>query len=141
MKLHSVYGARLFAHPDSDLDEMCGEVTLNHHERWDGQGYPGHLADIFADPVVPGPGKRGEEIPLAARIVALADVYDALVSKRVYKESYPEDQALELIRAETGRQFDPEVVAAFFAIHELIAAISSKYQEESTPPLLSRITP
>lgn len=141
MKHHTIYGARLFANPDSDLDVMCGEIVLNHHERWDGNGYPGKIADIFGEPVQTGRGKQGEEIPLAARIVALADVYDAMVSKRVYKEPCSQEEALATIREEAGKQFDPEVVAAFFAIHELIAAISSKYQENSTPPLCSRIDP
>ncbi len=141
MKYHTIYGARLFENPNSDLDVMSAEIALNHHERWDGGGYPGKIADIFANPVQFGPGKQGEEIPLAARIVSLADVYDALVSKRVYKESLSEEEALALIREQAGQQFDPEVAAAFFAIHEVIAAIRSKYQEDSNPPLYCRIAP
>lgn len=141
MKYHTIYGARLFENPNSDLDVMSAEISLNHHERWDGGGYPGKIADIFADPVQFGPGKQGEEIPLAARIVSLADVYDALVSKRVYKESLSEEEALAFIREQTGQQFDPEVAAAFFAIHEVIAAIRSKYQEDSTLSLYCRIAP
>jgi HD-GYP domain-containing protein (c-di-GMP phosphodiesterase class II) len=141
MKYHTVYGARLFENPVSDLDAMSGEIALNHHERWDGGGYPGQIADIFADPVEFGPGKQGEEIPLTARVVALADVYDALVSKRVYKESFSEEEALAHIREETGRQFDPEVVAAFLAVHEVILAIRSKYQEDPNQPLYCRIVP
>jgi HD-GYP domain-containing protein (c-di-GMP phosphodiesterase class II) len=135
MKYHTIYGARLFANPNSDLDVMSAEITLNHHERWDGNGYPGKIADIFADPVQLGRGKQGEEIPLSARIVALADVYDALVSKRVYKESFSEEKALAFIQEQAGKQFDPEVVAAFFAIDELILAIRSRYQENSALPL------
>lgn len=141
MKYHTIYGARLFENPNSELDTMSAEIALNHHERWDGRGYPGKVTDIFANLVQFGPGKQGEEIPLTARIVALADVYDALVSKRVYKESFSEEEALALIREQTGQQFDPEVVAAFFAIHEVIAAIRSKYQEDSTLPLYCRIAP
>ena len=141
MKYHTIYGARLFENPNSELDTMSAEIALNHHERWDGRGYPGKVTDIFANLVQFGPGKQGEEIPLTARIVALADVYDALVSKRVYKESFSEEEALALIREQTGKQFDPEVVAAFFAIHEVIAAIRSKYQEDSTLPLYCRIAP
>ncbi|MEW6660389.1 MAG: HD domain-containing phosphohydrolase [Thermodesulfobacteriota bacterium] len=141
MKYHTIYGARLFENPGSDLDVMSAEIALNHHERWDGTGYPGIIGDIFADSVQFGPGKEGEEIPLPARIVALADVYDALVSKRVYKEPLPEEEALAFIREEEGKHFDPEVVAAFFGIHEVIAAIKGKYQEESTLPLYCRITP
>jgi HD-GYP domain-containing protein (c-di-GMP phosphodiesterase class II) len=141
IKYHTIYGARLFENLDSELDAMSAEIALNHHERWDGRGYPGKIADIFADRVQFGQGKQGEEIPLAPRIVALADVYDALLSKRVYKEAFSEEKALAFIREQAGRQFDPEVVAAFFAIHEVIVAIRSKYQEDSTLPLYCRITP
>jgi response regulator RpfG family c-di-GMP phosphodiesterase len=141
MKYHTIYGARLFENPNSDLDVISAEIALNHHEKWDGSGYPGRIPDIFEEHVDLGSGKQGEEIPLAARIVALADVYDALVSKRAYKEPLPEEQALEIIRQQAGRHFDPEVVAAFFAIHEVIVAIKEKYKEVSTPPLYCRLAP
>jgi HD-GYP domain-containing protein (c-di-GMP phosphodiesterase class II) len=137
MQWHTIYGARLFGQGDSELDLLSAEIALNHHEWWDGTGYPGKIPDIFRDDVALGPGKQGEEIPLGARIVALADVYDALVSKRVYKPPMPEDQALEYIRAQSGRQFDPEVVAAFLAVHEVIVAIREKYQEELSIPLVA----
>ncbi|MBI4796521.1 MAG: HD domain-containing protein [Deltaproteobacteria bacterium] len=140
MKYHTIYGARLFENPNSEMDVMSGEIALNHHERWDGNGYPGKIADIFADPVQLGRGKQAEEIPLSARIVALADVYDALVSKRVYKEALSEEEALAFIREQAGKQFDPEVVAAFLSIREVIVAIKNRYQEDSTPPLRYRIT-
>jgi HD-GYP domain-containing protein (c-di-GMP phosphodiesterase class II) len=141
MKYHTIYGARLFANANSDLDVISEEIALNHHERWDGGGYPGKIDDISQDHVTLGPGKRRQEIPLAARIVALADVYDALISKRVYKEPFPEDEALNLIREQSGRQFDPEVVAAFFAIHDVIAAIKEKYQEDPSLTFSCRIAP
>ena len=112
MKFHTIYGARLFENASSDLDEMAAEIALNHHEKWDGGGYPGHIEDIFSDRVSLGRGKQGEEIPLCARIVALADVYDALGSKRSYKEPLHEDQILEYIEAQSGKHFDPEVVRA-----------------------------
>lgn len=140
MKYHTIYGARLFKNPNSDLDVMSGEIALNHHERWDGSGYPGKIDDIFADRLQLGPGKRAEEIPRSARIVALADVYDALVSKRVYKDPLSEEEALKFIREQAGRQFDPDVVAAFLSIREMIAAIRNRYQD-SSPPLHYRITP
>lgn len=141
MKYHTVYGARLFENPHSDLDVMSAEIALNHHERWDGHGYPGAIADIFADRLEMGRGKQGEEIPLSARIVALADVYDALVSKRVYKDSFTEEEALTFIREQAGKQFDPEVADAFFNVYDLILAIKNKYREDSTPPLSCRIAP
>ncbi len=129
MQTHSVIGARLFSEEDSDLDELSRQITLNHHERWDGNGYPGKIDDIYQDPIVMGPGKRGEEIPLYARIVGLADVYDALVSRRTYKEPWEEEAVLETIRSETGKHFDPGVVEAFFEIHPVLIAIRSKYAE------------
>jgi HD-GYP domain-containing protein (c-di-GMP phosphodiesterase class II) len=141
MKYHTIYGARLFENTNSDLDVISREIALNHHERWDGGGYPGKVGDIFQDHVTLGRGKKRQEIPLTARIVALADVYDALISKRVYKEPFPEDEAQNLIREQSGRQFDPEVVAAFFAIHDVITAIKEKYQEDPSLTFSCRITP
>ena len=137
MQYHTIYGARLFVNPASELDFMSADIALNHHENWDGTGYPGKIPDLAVDEPEMGPGKRGEEIPLAARIVALADVYDALVSKRSYKEPFSENQALEYIRDRSGRQFDPEVVRAFLDIHEVIVAIKEKYLE---PPMLPPLT-
>ena len=69
-------------------------MALNHHERWDGRGYPGKISNLFAKDIHFGPGKRGREIPLSARIVDLADVYDALVSERSYKKRWKEVSAL-----------------------------------------------
>ncbi len=130
IKFHTILGARLFQDSDSDLDLMSAEIVLNHHERWDGQGYPGKIEDIGRDPLRLGEGKKGLEIPIAARIVALADVFDALVSERSYKKSLPEAEALQYIREQSGRHFDPEVVRAFFEIYDVISAIREKYREE-----------
>jgi len=130
MQYHTIYGARLFANPASALDVMSAEIALNHHENWDGSGYPGKIPDLsWGEPEL-GPGKKAEEIPLAARIVALADVYDALVSKRSYKEPFSQEEALEYIRERSGTQFDPEVVLAFLDIQEVIVAIKEKYLEQ-----------
>ena len=76
-----------------------------------------------------GDPMHGEEIPLAARIVALADVYDALCSKRSYKEPWPEERVLDEIQKDAGRHFDPDVVQAFLQIHDVILAIRAKYRE------------
>ncbi len=127
MKLHTVFGFRLFAETSSELDLMSAEIALDHHERWNGRGYPGRLDDPWAEGLEPGPGKEGEAISIYGRIVALADVYDALVSKRVYKEPWEEQSVLDHIRAEAGQHFDPELVESFFAIYDTIQAIRSRY--------------
>jgi response regulator RpfG family c-di-GMP phosphodiesterase len=127
MKAHTVHGARLFKYTHSPWDRMASEVALNHHERWDGRGYPGRIDNIFAKEIQFGPGKREREIPLAARIVALADVYDALISKRSYKNGWKEEQAIRYIRAQSGRQFDPELVELFLRIYDVIRAIRRRY--------------
>lgn len=100
--------AALAAHGEARLFHLASEIARFHHERWDGTGYPD--------------GLRGEAIPLAARIVAVVDVYDALVSQRPYKSAWPKERAQKLIREESGRHFDPRVVDAFFAVRERKAA-------------------
>ena len=78
---------------------------MNHHEKWDGSGYPGKVGDIIDDDWRPGPGKKGEEIPLFARIVALSDVYDALTSHRIYKDCWPEEKVRALYPRAEGKAF------------------------------------
>jgi HD-GYP domain-containing protein (c-di-GMP phosphodiesterase class II) len=131
MKLHTVHGARIFQDRTSDWDDMSAEIALNHHERWDGSGYPGHMIDIYRNkiPTCCGPGKKGDEIPVMARIVALADVYDALMSKRSYKPPWPEQKVLDLIEKENGKHFDPEIVEVFMEIYDVIKAISEKFAD------------
>ncbi len=136
MKQHTFLGARLFADPKSEFDEAAAEIALNHHERWDGKGYPGHI-DIFTGKTLPGyededgrpRGKKGEEIPIFGRIVAIADVYDALVSKRSYKEAWEEKRVIDIIREEAGKQFDPEIVEVFLSCLEIIHSIRSRYPD------------
>ncbi|MGD2088381.1 MAG: HD domain-containing protein [Candidatus Aminicenantes bacterium] len=135
MKLHTIHGARLFKDSNSDWDDMAAEIALNHHERWDGTGYPGYtprdiLNDNFSAHDIIGPGKKEEEIPLPARIVALADVYDALISKRYYKNSWPEEKVLDYIEAEKNKHFDPDIVDAFIDIYDVIKAIREKFSED-----------
>ncbi|HSQ35904.1 MAG TPA: HD domain-containing phosphohydrolase [Candidatus Binatia bacterium] len=129
MKGHVIMGARLFKDSTSDWDDMAAEIALNHHEKWDGTGYPGNVPDIFVVDWHGGPGKKGNEIPLPARIVALADVYDALTSQRAYKDCWPEEKVLQHIRAQKGKHFDPELVNIFFSIYDVIRAIKNKYNE------------
>lgn len=95
----------LFANLDDPLFlQLAEEIAVSHHEWWDGSGYP--------------EGKKGNEIPLAARIMAVADVYDALVSDRVYKKAIPKDQALQIIYDEAGTHFDPDIIRILKGIEE-----------------------
>lgn len=134
MQLHTVYGARLFANKTSPLDTMAADIALNHHEHWDGSGYPGKIHDLFADELSLGNAKAAEEIPLAARIVAVADVFDALNSKRSYKEGWPEERVLEVMQEQAGKHFDPEVIQAFMAVYDVIKAVKKRFSDE-TPRL------
>ena len=129
MQWHSVFGAALFSTTTSELDRLCKVIALSHHERWDGTGYPGQLDDLSQARELCCNPISGEDIPIAARITALADVYDALISPRVYKAAWPEDKVLEEIAKGRGTQFDPDVVDAFLDIQEVIRAIRDKYQE------------
>jgi len=137
MKQHTVLGARLFLDAQSDFDEAAAEVAMNHHERWDGKGYPGHV-DVFNQPregfVQPdgrARGKKEKEIPLYGRIVALADVYDALSSARVYKEAWDENKVLSTITEERGSHFDPELVDIFFSKLDVLRSIQERYKEST----------
>lgn len=121
MKEHARIGFRtlneaLQRYPEADYLKISAEIALHHHEQYDGTGYP--------------EGLRGEAIPLAARIVALADVYDALVSKRVYKQAIPHEIAEAVILERKGSHFDPAIVEAFLACQERFHAISDTYRDE-----------
>ena len=138
MKLHTIHGACLFNDARSEFDEYSSEVALNHHERWDGNGYPGHVnistgkpEKGYAEKNGKARGKKAEEIPLFGRIVALADVYDALSCRRVYKEAWDKEKVMKLITEERGKHFDPEVVDVFFDIIEIIHSISQRYPDEN----------
>ncbi len=127
MKEHTVLGARLFRRTNSFWDYMAAEVALNHHENWDGSGYPGRMDDLYAPKIYMGPGKQSTEIPLSARVVAIADVYDALVSQRAYKQGWRQEHALQYIRYQSGKKFDPELVGIFLKMDDLLTAIAKKY--------------
>jgi len=126
IKMHTIYGMELFSKKSSESDELAAEIALNHHEKWDGTGYPG-IFKKTEDGYIFGRGKKGEEIPILARIVALADVYDALFSQRSYKKSWSKEEVFDYIKAEKNKHFDPEVVNAFFSIYKVIEAIREKY--------------
>jgi HD-GYP domain-containing protein (c-di-GMP phosphodiesterase class II) len=134
MQNHTVYGASLFTDASSSLDILAREIALTHHENWDGTGYPGWVdpadgsvsrADDEGKPL----GRKGEEIPLGGRIVAVADVYDALCSKRVYKEPWSEDDVLNEMRKLSGSKFDPEIIEIFFEILPSIKHTREQYQD------------
>lgn len=122
MKRHAqIGGDALAATQRWDMTEqsflsMGREIAYHHHERWDGKGYP--------------KGLKGEEIPLAARIMALADVYDALASKRVYKEAMSHEAACRIILDEADKQFDPDVVAAFAKVEQKFREIHQAHMEK-----------
>jgi HD-GYP domain-containing protein (c-di-GMP phosphodiesterase class II) len=134
MQHHTVYGAALFDDPQSELDNLCRDIALTHHENWDGTGYPGWVDPVTGEPLKTGPdgkarGRKGEEIPLPGRIVAIADVYDALCSKRVYKNPWNEEDVLMEMRKLSGTKFDPELVDIFFEVLPNIKQIQAQYPE------------
>lgn len=102
MKRHTVVGAQILAMGKAPLFDVAATIARSHHERWNGEGYPDRLA--------------GDQIPLAGRITAVADVFDALTHTRPYKPAWDVDRALEFIRSEAGQHFDPKVAEAFLAI-------------------------
>lgn len=134
MKGHSCIGANLFDPPESFLDEMCRDVALYHHERWDGgeEGYPGkfdYSSFTIGEPLVVKEHISGNDIPLCARIVAVADVFDALSHKRCYKDAWKIEDAFSEIQVGSGTQFDPEVVLAFMQIRDRISAIQLAFPD------------
>jgi putative two-component system response regulator len=119
MKLHTVIGSRILQGSDAEFIRLGETIAQSHHEKWDGSGYP--------------VGLKGTEIPIAGRIVAIADVFDALTSKRPYKEPFSVEESLAIIREGRGTHFDPDVVDAFFAIQDEILAIKKQYADDNQP--------
>jgi HD-GYP domain-containing protein (c-di-GMP phosphodiesterase class II) len=120
MKSHCSLGADIFTDGVTEVDRMAREVALHHHEKWNGSGYTGtDLAPL-----------AGEDIPLSARITAVSDVYDALCSRRSYKEAWTPDKALAILRQDAGTHFDPEIVDCFEEIHDTIEAIRARYPDD-----------
>jgi putative two-component system response regulator len=121
MKTHTTLGREAIEHAEQQLGmnveflAMAKDIALYHQEKWDGSGYPEGLA--------------GDAIPLSARLMALADVYDALISRRVYKEGMPHEKAVQIIAASKGSHFDPDMVDVFLQIHEEFRAIAARFAD------------
>lgn len=119
MKTHTTLGRDALASAEKSLGisveflKMAKEIAYSHQEKWDGSGYP--------------EGMVGDIIPISARLMALADVYDALISRRIYKEGMPHEKACELISQGSGAHFDPDIVKAFEVIHQEFWEISQRY--------------
>ena len=99
MKTHTTIGANILSYSKAEILKLAVEIAISHHEKWNGTGYPLGLA--------------GDAIPLGGRIVGLSDVFDALTSKRPYKDPHPVEVALDIIKEERGKHFDPEIVDIF----------------------------
>jgi putative two-component system response regulator len=120
MKKHAVYGRDILQGAEDVLGStsflrLAKEVAYTHQEKWDGTGYP--------------QGLKGEAIPISGRLMALADVYDALVSKRVYKEPFSHEDTVRMISEEAGTHFDPVMVEYFLKIENKFKNIAEKYKE------------
>lgn len=123
MKTHSKIGSDILSKSANPVFAMAAEIALGHHEKWDGSGYP--------------QGLSGEKIPESARIVAIADVFDALTMKRPYKEAWPIEKALNVIQKDAGSHFDPRLSSLFLEIQPEILVIKAKWDNsyEFTPPI------
>ncbi len=113
MKKHAEFGMEIIGEEESPLLKMSGIIALSHHEKWDGSGYPNGLA--------------GEDIPLEGRIVAIADVFDALTSERPYKKAWSVDDAVNFIKENSGSHFDPDLVPLFLKALPEILQIKANY--------------
>ena len=102
---------------DEEYLSFASDIATYHHERWDGKGYPS--------------GLKGEEIPLSARIMAVADVFDALTSPRVYKPAFPLEKALSILEEGKGTQFDPKCIEVFMESMDEVKVVMRKYNPES----------
>jgi response regulator RpfG family c-di-GMP phosphodiesterase len=119
IKTHCAKGASMYSFAHSRLEHMAYDITLHHHQRWDGAGYTG-APDV--------PVLSGEQIPLFARVTAVADVLDALVFPRVYKDSWNFDDAIKELVKNSGTQFDPEIVEAACQVESTLRAIAERYK-------------
>lgn len=112
---HTIIGADIVGEEETSLLKMAGIIAKNHHEKWDGTGYPN--------------GLKGEEIPLAGRIVALADIFDALSTKRYYKPAFPIEKCIEIIKGLSGTHLDPKITDLFLENIDSFIEIKNKFDE------------
>jgi len=115
MKTHTTIGYQILNKSNTPLFQMAAEIALRHHEKWNGSGYPDGLA--------------GDQIPMSARIVAVADVFDALTMKRPYKEAWPIEKAFELLHKDAGSHFDPNLVEVFESIKDEVLAMKANWDK------------
>ena len=115
MKEHAAIGAKILANSPSPLLQLAHVLAIEHHEKWDGTGYHN--------------GLKGEEISIEGRIVAIADVFDALTSKRPYKEPWSIEQTIEHMQHQAGKHFDPHLVELFIGQIDTVLAIKKAHQE------------
>jgi putative two-component system response regulator len=118
MKEHTRIGGKILSGSDSSILKIAEEIALTHHEKWNGRGYPYRL--------------KGHDIPIAGRITAIADVFDALTSKRPYKKAFSVEKAFDIMAQERGKSFDPELLDVFFSIRQEIADIRHNNNLDST---------
>ena len=136
MKWHTIIGAKLFDDSENALEKAASDVALHHHERWDGKGYPGaidfpaygRILDELQDMPHLTSGLKGEETSMFARLVGIADVFDALASSRAYKEPWTDEQIKSEISKNSGTQFDPEIVTTFLENYSDLKAIRERFQ-------------
>jgi putative two-component system response regulator len=121
MKTHTTLGRDAIQYAEQllchglDFLSLAKEIAYSHHEKWDGSGYPQGLA--------------GDEIPIPARLMAVADVYDAIISRRVYKPGMPHQKAVDILMKGKGQHFDPDIVDAFFSIQDEFQEIAGHFQD------------
>jgi len=114
MKTHTTIGAKILSGSKSPLVRTAEQIALSHHEKFNGKGYPN--------------GLKGEETPMSARIVAVADVFDALTTDRAYKSEYSSEKSVEIIKEEKGKHFDPEITEAFLDCLDEIESVKKHYK-------------
>ena len=116
IKTHTTIGVKILSNSNAKIIKLAEQIALSHHERWNGRGYPNGLS--------------GKDIPLAARIVAIANVFDALTSKRPYKEIFHVEVALDIMKKDRGQHFDPDVLDIFLTNMDKVLKIRAKIKKD-----------